>query len=56
MDTKFASLKALLELADSMDSLPDTTAVKLQKDILLKTITKAFDEFMMLGVSLPDLF
>lgn len=29
MDNKFASLKALLELADTMDGLPDTTAVKL---------------------------
>jgi hypothetical protein len=56
MDTKFASLQSLLDLAQKMEAIPETTAVKVQKELLQSALKKAFEEFMSLGVSLPDLF
>ncbi len=56
MDGKFSSLKSLLELAEKLDNLPETTAIKVQKTLLSNKLQSAFEDFQKLGVSLPDLF
>lgn len=56
MDTRFASAQTLLDLAQKLDAIPDTTAVRVQKKLLQDQLEKMFGDFMNLGVSLPDLF
>lgn len=34
MDGKFASISSLLELSQKLDSLPETTAIKVQKQLM----------------------
>ena len=45
MDDKFASMNALLDLAQKLDSLPETTAIRVQKKILEQSLQKSFEDF-----------
>jgi hypothetical protein len=56
MDTKFASAQALMDLSQKLDAMPETVAIKVQKELLKKKLQDMFDQLMLLGVSLPDLF
>jgi hypothetical protein len=38
MDTKFASAQALMDLSQKLDMLPETVAIKVQKELLKKKL------------------